>query len=165
MKGTPDTSPFSRIFSKNLWELEPDAFTGLKRFAVKYLQILAMVIKDFWDDKCLLRASALSFSTILSLVPFFALTFAILKGFGVHNMLEPFILGEVAAGSHEVVDKIITYINNTNMTTLGAAGLITLIITVISLLGNIEEASNAIWGVKETRPLNRLFSDYLSVLF
>jgi membrane protein len=165
MKNTPDKSRLSRFFSTTLWELEPEAFTGLKRHAVKYLQILALVIRDFWDDQCLLRASALSFSTILSLVPFFALTFAVLKGFGVHNKLEPFILGEVAAGSHEVVDRIITYINNTNMTSLGAVGLITLIITVISLLGNIEEAFNAIWGVKETRSPYRLFSDYLSVLF
>jgi membrane protein len=165
MKETPDKSRLSRFFSATLWELEPEAFTGLKHFAVKYLQILALVMRDFWDDQCLLRASALSFSTVLSFVPFFALTFAVLKGFGVHNKLEPFILEQVAAGSHEVVDRIITYINNTNMTSLGAIGLITLIITVISLLGNIEKAFNAIWGVKETRSLNRLFSDYLSVIF
>jgi membrane protein len=165
MKDSPDKSRLSRFFSTTLWELEPEAFTGLKRYAVKYLQILALVMRDFWDDNCLLRASALSFSTILSFVPFFALTFAVLKGFGVHNKLEPFILEQVAAGSHEIVDRIITYINNTNMTSLGAIGLITLIITVISLLGNIEEAFNAIWGVKETRSLYRRFSDYLSVLF
>jgi membrane protein len=165
MKDSPDKSRLSRFFSTTLWEQDPEAFTGLKHFAVKYLQILALVIRDFWDDKCLLRASALSFSTILSLVPFFALTFAVLKGFGVHNKLEPFILEQVAAGSHEVVDRIVTYINNTNMTSLGAAGLLTLIVTVISLLGNIEEAFNTIWGVKETRSLYRRFSDYLSVLF
>ena len=125
---------------------------------------MALVIRDFWADQCLLRATALSFTTILSIVPFFALAFAVLKGFGVPNMLEPFILAEVAAGSEEVVDRIITYINNTNMTTVGAVGLLALIVTAVTLLGNIEEAFNIVWGVTETRSLYRKFSDYLSVL-
>jgi membrane protein len=164
MNDTLDKSRLSRFFSTTLWELEPDAYGGIKRYAVKYLQILALVIKDFWDDQCMLRASALTFSTILSIVPFFALTFAVLKGFGVQNKLEPLILEQVAAGSEEIVDKIITYINNTNMTSLGAIGLVTLIITVITLLGNIEDAFNVVWGVRETRTFYRKFSDYLSVL-
>lgn len=153
-----------RFFSTTLWELDPDAYSGSKRRLVKYLQVLALVVKDFWDDQCLLRASALSFTTILSFVPFFALTFAVLKGLGVQNKLEPLILEKMAAGSEEIVDKIITYINNTNMTSLGAAGLVTLIMTVITLLGNIEETFNVIWGVHETRSPYRKFSDYLSVV-
>lgn len=159
-----DKSRLSRFFSTTLWELEPEAFTGARRYAVKYLQIVALVIRDFRDDNCLLRASALSFSSILSLVPFFALAFAVLKGFGVHNKLEPFILEKVTAGSAEIVDRIITYINNTNMTSMGAIGLVTLIITVVNLLGNIEEAFNVIWGVRETRSFYRKFSDYVSVI-
>ena len=122
------------------------------------------MLKNFWDDNCLLRASALSFTTILSIVPLFALTFAVLKGFDVQNKVEPYLLEQVAAGSEEIVDNIITYINNTNMTSMGAIGLATLIVTAIMLLGNIEEAFNVIWGVKGTRSLHRKFSDYLSVL-
>jgi membrane protein len=152
------------FFTTTLWELEPEEYGGLKGRGVKYLQIMALVVKDFWDDQCILRASALSFATILSLVPFFALTFAVLKGLGVQNKLEPLLLEQVAAGSEEIVEKIVTYINNTNMTSLGAIGLVTLIVTVITLLGNIEEAFNVIWGVKETRSLYRKFSDYLSVV-
>lgn len=152
------------FFTTTLWELDPDAYHGVRHYAVKYLQIMAIVIKDFWSDQCLLRASALSFTTILSIVPFFALTFAVLKGLGVQNILEPFILEKVTAGSQEVVDRIITYINNTNMTSMGTIGLLTLIVTAITLLGNIEEAFNIIWGVRETRSLSRKFSDYLSVV-
>ena len=164
MDHTPIKSRLYRFFSTTLWDLEPEAFAGFRRHALKYLQITALVIKDFRDDQCMLRASALTFTTILSLVPFFALTFAVLKGFGVQNKIEPLILDQVAAGSHEIVDRIITYINNTNMTSMGAIGLVTLIITVISVLGNIEEAFNVIWGVKETRSIYRKFSDYLSVV-
>ena len=152
------------FFTTTLWKLEPEEYGGLKGRGVKYLQIMALVVKDFWFDQCILRASALSFATILSLVPFFALTFAVLKGLGVQNKLEPLILEQVAAGSEEIVEKIVSYINNTNMTSLGAIGLATLIVTVITLLGNIEEAFNVIWGVRETRSLYRKFSDYLSVV-
>jgi membrane protein len=162
--GRSATEGLSFFFSTTLWELDPDSYHGVRRYAVKYLQIFALVVRDFWADQCLIRASALSFTTILSLVPFFALTFAVLKGLGVQNKLEPFILDQVTAGSEEIVDRIVTYINNTNMTSLGAIGLLTLIITVITLMGNIEEAFNIIWGVKETRSLYRKFSDYLSVL-
>jgi membrane protein len=157
-------SRISRFFSTTVWDLEPEAFAGLRRHGVHYLQILALVLKAFRGDQCLLRASALTFTTILSLVPFFALTFAVLKGFGVHNKIEPLILEKVAAGSQETVDQIITYINNTNMTSVGAIGLVALVLTVVSVLGNIEEAFNVIWGVKETRSFYRKFSDYLSVV-
>ncbi len=161
MKKAADIISF---FSKDLWDLNPDAYRGIKQHGVRYLQITTLVLKNFWDDNCLLRASALSFTTILSIVPLFALTFAVLKGFDVQNKIEPYLLEQVAAGSEEIVDNIITYINNTNMTSMGAIGLATLIVTAIMLLGNIEEAFNVIWGVKGTRSLHRKFSDYLSVL-
>lgn len=152
------------FFTHTLWEMEPDSFGSAKGRLVRYLQIGALVVKDFLDDQCLIRASALAFSTLLSIVPFFALAFAVLKGFGVQNTLEPFILEQVAAGSHEIVDNIVTYINNTKVGAIGAVGLVALVITVVSLLGTIEEAFNVIWGVRETRSLYRKFSDYLSVL-
>lgn len=155
-------SPLARC--RSLLTTNPDEFTGWKRGVLKSFRFLYQVFQDFLDDNCLLRASALTYTSVLSLVPFLALTFALLKGLGVQNRLEPLILEQVTAGSQELVDKIVTYINNTNVGSLGAIGLITLIITVIALLGNIEEAFNVIWGVEETRPLARKFSDYLSVV-
>lgn len=152
------------FLTHTLWEMEPDSFGVMKGRAVKYLQVTAMVLRGVRDDQCFLRASALTYFTILSMVPFFALAFAILKGFGVQNTIEPLILEQVAAGSEEIVEKVITYINNTKVASLGAIGLVALLFTVISLMGNIEEAFNAIWGVRETRSFYRKFSDYLSVL-
>lgn len=151
------------FFTVTLWQLEPDSYSGFRRRGLKALQVLAIVVRNFLDDQCLLRACALSFTTILSFVPFFALAFAVLKGFGVQNKVEPFILDQVTAASQETVDRIVTYINNTNMTSLGAVGLVTLLVTVVTLFGNIEETFNVIWGVRETRTLHRKFSDYLSV--
>jgi membrane protein len=139
-------------------------YRGVKRYALRCTRGAVVVLGNFLEHKCLLRASALSYTTILSLVPFLALAFAILKGFGVQNVVEPLIVERLAVGSGDVVTKIISYINNTKMASLGAIGLAALIVTVISLLGNIEEAFNDIWGVEETRSTYRKFSDYLSIV-
>lgn len=137
---------------------------GLRRKTLRFLHGLVLVVRNFLEHRSLLRASALSFTTILSLVPLLALAFAILKGLGVQNSLEPLILQRFTVGSGEVVDKIITYINNTKMGSVGAIGLVFLVVTVVSLLGNIEEAFNDIWGVEGQRSIYRRFSDYLSVV-
>jgi len=152
-----------RLLPPPLGECEPASCSGIRRQLLKGVQILVVAAKDFMADRCHLEASALSFTTILSLVPFLALAFSLLKGFGVQNRLEPILLDQVAAGSEVAVSKIIHYINNTNMTSLGAIGLISLIVTVVSLFASMEESFNGIWGVTETRSLHRKFSDYLSV--
>jgi membrane protein len=112
----------------------------------------------------MLRASALTFTTLLSLVPLLALMFAVLKGFGVQNELEPLLLKQLAVGGGAAVTKIVEYINNTNVGRLGTFGLIFLVISVLTLLSNIEQSFNSIWGVKETRSLRRRFTDYFSVV-
>ncbi|MFP4587724.1 MAG: YhjD/YihY/BrkB family envelope integrity protein, partial [Desulfohalobiaceae bacterium] len=84
---------------------------------------LLQLWQDFRDDQCLLRASALTYATALSIVPLLAVAFAISKGFGFQNTpyIKDFLL-RVSAGRQEVVDQIITYINQTNVSTLGAVG-------------------------------------------
>lgn len=152
------------LVKRAAWELDPDDYRGFSRLGLRLLQFLALVLRNFWLDNCLLRASALAFTTILSLVPFLALAFAILKGFEVQNQVQPLVLEQLSGGSQEVAERIIHYINNTNMRSLGVFGLLTLLVTVITLLDNVEDAFNEIWGVKETRSFRRKFSDYLSVL-
>jgi membrane protein len=155
---------FSLSFYKTLWEKNPDDYSGLQQIFVKCAQFLSRIVRDFLEDRCLLRASALSFNTILSIVPLFALAFAVVKGLGVHTALESFIIRRLTAGSQEIANRIIAYIDNTKMGSVGAVGLAALIVTVVALLGNIEEAFNDIWGVKETRSFRRKFSDYVSVV-
>jgi membrane protein len=101
---------------------------------------------------------------MLSLIPLLALAFSILKGFGVQNRLEPILIQQFAGASQEVVSLIIQYVDNTNVGSLGAIGLVALLFTVISVLGKIEESFNTIWKVKKGRTLFRKFSDYFSVI-
>ncbi|WP_020675785.1 YhjD/YihY/BrkB family envelope integrity protein [Geopsychrobacter electrodiphilus] len=147
-----------------LWEQDLRMLSYPRSFLLRQLQTVSLVTRDFLQDRCMLRASALTYSSLLAIVPLLALTFALLKAFGVQNTLEPLILDKLNVGSHEVVTSLLTYVNNTQVGKLGAFGLLFLLIAVTSLLSNIEDSFNHVWGVKGLRPLIRRFSDYLSVL-
>ena len=147
-----------------LWEQNPTELSWLQRIMLRQVQTVALVVRDFGINQCLLRASALTYYTMLSLVPLLALTFALLKAFGVQNLLQPLIIEKLNVGDGQAADVILGYINNTQVTQLGAVGLIFLIVAVVSLLTNVEKSFNHIWGVKDVRPLLRRFADYLSVI-
>lgn len=119
----------------------------------------------FLDDRCLMYASALSFSSMLSIVPFLAIIFAVLKALNVHNVLAPIILTNVAAGSHEIINRILHYINNTRVGSLGVIGLVTLFMAVMATLDTVEDAFNQIWGMKRGKKVHHKLRDYLLVIF
>lgn len=147
-----------------LWEQNPADLSLLQRILLRQVQTAALVIRDFSINKCFLRAAALTYYTMLSLVPLLALTFALLKAFGVQNLLQPLIIEKLNVGDGQAAEVILGYINNTQVTQLGAVGLVFLIIAVVSLLTNVEKTFNHIWGVKDVRPILRRFADYLSVI-
>ncbi len=147
-----------------LWDVDTESLSRGRTFLLRQGQLVMLVLRDFAADRCLLQASALTYATLLSIVPLLALMFSLLKGLGVQDTLEPIILQQLAVGSERIVAEIIGYIENTNVGRLGMAGMVTLFLTVLMLLSNIEKSFNAIWDVEETRPLFRRFADYFSVV-
>ncbi|GAB7081611.1 YhjD/YihY/BrkB family envelope integrity protein [Megalodesulfovibrio paquesii] len=129
--------------------------------AARWLYILWNSIAK---DHLLLRASALTYATILSIVPFLAVAFSVLKGFDFQRTaFINDILLRVFAGREAVVQNIIDYIDKTNVKTLGVIGVGFLFVTVVGLLSNVEGTFNTIWGAPRSRPLVRKVADYLSV--
>ncbi len=154
-----------RIFLlHDLWHLDAHELTRGRLFLMRQLQVAAIVVRGFVSDGCMLRASALTYATLLSIVPLLALMFSLIKGFGGQNLLEPLLFKVFTHGSEEVIGAILSYIENTNFRRLGTVGLAILVITVLTLLSNIEKSFNHIWGVKETRTMIRRFADYFSVV-
>nr|WP_320051194.1 YihY/virulence factor BrkB family protein [uncultured Desulfuromonas sp.] len=135
-----------------------------KRGCYDFVRVLAAAVIGFRRRNCIQHAAALTFNTLLALIPLLAIMFALLKGLGVHNTIEPLLLKQLSVGSEEVVTNIITYINNTNVARLGSVGLVMLVFTVLALLSNIEKSFNDLWQVEETRSLFRRFADYFSVV-
>lgn len=132
---------------------------------MRWLRILILSVREFGTDQCPLRASALTFYSLLSIVPVAALAFGVAKGFGVDQMLETAIRDRLP-GQEDVVDMIITFARNQLTQTKGGVvagvGLAFLFWTVIRVLANIERSFNDIWGVTKERSWARRFSDYVS---
>ena len=150
---------------RDIWRTDLAATSRLGAIAIYPLRVLLIVTRGFWfEHQGLLRASALTYSTLLSLVPILAFALAFLKGLGVHNLLEPFLIDRGVIGSEETVRMLLSYANNIEVRTLGGLGLATLVFTTVIGVGNVERAFNEIWGVRTERPILRKIADYASVL-
>lgn len=147
-----------------LWERNPEELNLVQRLVLRQVQTAVLVVRDFSANQTLLRAAALTYYTMLSLVPLLALTFALLKAFGVQNLLQPLIVEKLNVGDTRIADALLSYINNTQVAQLGVFGLVFLLFAVVSLLTNVEKSFNHVWGIKAVRPVWRRFSDYLSVI-
>ena len=156
------TKVFDLICDAEISEVNP-----FKRLIHSLLKIGFMVSRDFVANLVNLQAMALAFKTLLSLAPLLAVVFSILKAFGVHNRMEP-ALAEVLAPlgdkGEEITAYLIGFVDKMSAGALGTVGLVALFITVLSLMGTIEQAFNRIWRVRSARKLTRKFSDYLSVI-
>lgn len=114
-----------------------------------------------------LQAMGLTYSTLLSLVPFLAVMFSVLKAFGVQNGLEPFLtqllqpLGDAAS---QVTNIIVKFVDNIRIGILGSVGMATLFYTVVTLVAKIEDALNQIWRLPHSRTWGQRIPAYLSVV-
>jgi len=133
--------------------------------ALRAVAVSRSAVEHFLDNDDLLRASALTYTVALSIVPLLALAFSALKGFGGYKEIRPLVDHYLAAGSPQTADQLMKYVDRTNAAAIGTAGAAFLLFTVISTMGNIEAAFNQIWRVTRSRGPLRKFTDYLSVLF
>ena len=142
--------------------------TGSFLWAKRLIQLLYRIIVQYNVIDFKIRAQALTYTTMLSLVPLMAITFSILAGFGVHNELEPLMrnalsfLGETNA--NDFVEILIGFVENTRGIILGGVGLLVLLYTVINLMKTIESAFNRIWRVSRGRNLKEQILTYVVVI-
>ena len=151
----------------DIWRIRLKDISRTKCFFVKQLRILILAIRGFAKDKCSLSASALTFYSILSIVPVLAMAFGIAKGFGFQMLLEKQLL-EKFQGQEEVMNRVVAFarslLENTKGGMIASVGVLFLLWTVIKLLSQIERSFNDIWSVKYPRTYGRKFSDYLSIM-
>lgn len=150
-----------------LFEEVPGKDKPFKTRMIKVLRVAYYSFKDYNQDFLLVRASALTYFSILSLVPLLAMAFGIAQGFGLESYLEKQIL-ENFQSQQEIMVRLLEFshsmLENTSGGVVAGVGAIILIWAVMRLLTNIEESFNAIWKVKHSRPLIRKFTDYISMM-
>jgi len=155
------------FLTTDIWRIRLRDLPHPKSFFIKQLRIILLAFRGFGEDKCQLRASALTFYSLLSIVPVLAMAFGIAKGFGMEKLLEKQLLEKMPA-QQEVFSQVVGFANslleNTKGGVVAGAGIALLFWTVIKVLGNIEKSFNDIWGIKQQRSLGRKFSDYLSIM-
>lgn len=141
--------------------------SGTKSFFLKALRVFILSLRGLNEDKCQLRASALSLFSLLSIVPVAAMIFGIAKGFGFDKILEKQIL-ERLEGQEEVAGRIIDFsrrlLEDVGGGMIACMGLIILLWTIFQVLSNIENSFNDIWGIKRPRSLGKKTTDYLALL-
>jgi membrane protein len=123
--------------------------------------------RKFYGDALTVRTAALSYWTLLSIVPLLAITFSVLKAFGVDNFTQAFLvqaLEPLGSGRTEVAMRLVGFVRNAQAGVLGAAGVAGLLYTVVSLIGNVEEALNQIWRAQPIRAWTRRYGEYLGLL-
>ncbi len=113
-------------------------------------------LRRFLEDGGAGTAAALSYTSLLALVPLLAITFAVMSAFDAFAGLEEIIQEQLLAAMVPEVASTISqhlgvFIDNARRMT--GAGILGLAVTAVLLLNTIYEAFNEIWRVRDTRPV------------
>jgi len=159
-----------RFFKIGIWEIRLKDLPPRKAFFLRCLRVPLLAWQEFNKDGCAKDASALTYYSLLNIVPVFAVAFAIAKGFGLEKLIKTQILQMAEKGNWQtdVTNQIITFsgslLEHTKGGIIAGVGVILLLWTVISILGKIEESFNNIWEISKPRTLVRKFSDYMTMM-
>ena len=168
------TSAFNRLrrfLEVRMWDVRPAELPRLRAALYRAGRIAYSTARALLDDRLTFRAAALTYFSVLSIVPFLAFAFAVLKGFGayrafVDGALRPYLAATFSANPalHDAIDRILQFVDQTDVSKLGAAGVVFLVYTSVSLVANVEVALNEIFGAQRRRALLRQVTDYVTLL-
>jgi membrane protein len=152
-----------------IWHTPLSKLSRRKTFLIKQLRIIVIAARGFAHDKVQLRASALTFYTLLSIIPVLAIGLAIAKGFGLDQDLESLITTSKEFQNYSdflspILERARLTVQETRGGYIAGVGVIILFWSVISLLGQIESSFNHIWQIKSSRAWYRKFTDYLTIM-
>ncbi len=155
------------FINNELWTVNVDKVSKPMKILINFLRFISLGIQGFREDKLNVRASALTYFTLLSIVPVLAMGFGIAKGFGLEEVLET-ELAKAMAGQKEALSYILEFTHSMLGTAKGGLiaglGFVLLLWSVIKLLSNIENSFNTVWDIKKSRSIIRKFTDYLTIM-
>ena len=137
------------------------------RILANVLRYTVALVRDMSAGGLMMRSMSLVYTTLLSVVPLLAFSFSVLKGFGVHNQLEPVLytmLEPLGAQGAEITRQVIDLVDNVEGGVLGGISFAFFIYTAISMVQKIEESFNYVWHVAKRQNFARRIVEYLVVL-
>jgi len=154
-------------YASQLWSDDLREVSNARRWIFVPVRLLVVVARQLVRGQLNLRAMSLVYTTLLSIVPLLAVSFSVLKGFGVHNQIEPLLMNflqPLGPKGKELSDNIIGFVENVRVGVLGSLGLLFLLYTVVSLIQKVESSFNYVWQVERLRGFAQRFSSYMSVV-
>jgi membrane protein len=161
-----------RFVSQDIWAVDLRALPRIRAALYRVVRILFLTTRSFVRDDCFFRAAALTYITVLSLVPLLAFAFSVLKGLGYYDRLveqriRPWLhdlFGGEAVQLRQAIDTVLDKVRETDVSGLGLIGIVILVWAVIRLLGTMEGTFNQIWGIRRPRSPVRRLSDYMTMV-
>jgi membrane protein len=161
------TQGMIRFLTRDVWRIRGKDLPPSRSILLRSIRVVILSIRGIMQDKAPLRASALTFYSLLSVVPVVAMIFGIAKGFGFEKNLERLLMKSLE-GQEQIVERLLVFSHSLLESVRGGfmagIGLLILFYTIIKILSNIESAFNDIWGIKRSRSLGRKITDYLSLM-
>ncbi len=158
---------FWKFITEDVWRMSLDEVSTKRQRGYNFLKIISLAIKRFQSDNLQRNASALTYSTLLSLIPMLAVLLSIAKGFGFNNIIESQLFTYLPA-QKEVISKILefvdSYMYHTKDGLFFGLGLVMLLYTVVNLISTVEDNFNKIWQVQKGRSYSRRITDYFSIM-
>ncbi|ROS96097.1 YihY/virulence factor BrkB family protein [Muribaculaceae bacterium Isolate-083 (Janvier)] len=146
--------------SKGVWEDKRDTLK------IRIVKTLNLTIRTFMSADLQSKACAMTYRTLLAIVPALALLFAIGRGFGFQNLLQNQVY-QYLPSQRKALEMAFSFVDSclaqASEGIFVGVGIIFLLWTLISLLDSVEESFNNIWGITADRPLARKVTDYLAI--
>ena len=157
----------AEFLQSSIWRMDINSLPRFQSFLVHHLQVLLVAVNDFNRNDCTRRASALTYYTLLSIVPVMAMAFGIAKGFGLEHALERQL--HYYMGAHEdILEQVVEFsyslLEETRGGIIAGIGFVFLLWSVVKVMTNIELSFNAVWGIEKGRSWVRKITEYISVM-
>ena len=162
-----DINQIRTFLTEDIWRVTEDEISKKRNILYNTIKIITLSIREFVQGRVINKASALTYSTLLAIIPILAILFAIARGFGLDNLLEEQLrtgLEGQALAAETILSFIDSYLSHAKNGVFIGVGIIMLFYTVLLLTNNMEQTFNSIWQVKKHRSIYRKMTDYFSML-
>ena len=150
----------------DIWQVQREDISPLRYLLYEVIKKVLLAVEYFTTKRMMDSAAALTYSTLLAIVPIMAVVFAIARGFGYNKYIETWFR-EALSSQPQVAEAIIGFVNSYLVHTKSGIflgiGLLFMLWTVIMLISNIEKAFNDIWQVSTPRSIFRTSTDYMAM--
>jgi Predicted membrane protein len=159
-------SKIIRFITYDIWRITEYEVSGLKRMYIFLVKTIILAVRGFKREDLMIKASALTYNTLLAIVPLLAVIIGVASGFGMRDTVRTSVYSYFP-GQREGWDEIFTFVDNYLKMAQGGVfigvGMLLLLYTVINLIANVEGAFNEIWQIKKGRSWHRKITDYLAL--